>query len=355
MTDRVEPSERSMRELVHELRSPLGGLEAMAEMLATTPLSPDQRRMVEALRASAAHLRAVADRTLGGNSAKRATVPAMIGDLIAAVADAATARSLAKDVSFAVDPGDVPPDMQIADPVELRQVLENLIDNAVRATEQGMIRLSLKRVGERLEISLRDTGIGISTEDATRLVAEGGAVAGRKGGAGLGLSVSAGLVARLGGHLTGGPNPESRGSEFRFDWPIERRKEKGARCLVVDDHPASRLVLTTILGAFGIPSREAATLEEAKQALGSGRFDAVLTDLCLGEEDGRDLVRHIASCAKATQPKIIVVSADDIGSDFDCAEWVDARIAKPVSVQAIANVMNALGLGGRARGEIAAA
>jgi CheY-like chemotaxis protein len=332
-------SSETIAELAHELRSPLGGIEAMADLLAQSGLNADQARMIEALRSSAAHLRAIADRALGAKGKPLVETPKALGALIEPLAASAEARGKTRGVQFRLIVDDELRWQLVEDPLAFRQVLENLIDNAVRLTPEGEIALEIVQAGQRFDIVVRDSGPGIAPEDAARIIATGGSIAGRLGGAGIGLAISGKLVARHAGVLTGGSRGDSSGSEFRFDWPIARPVSQGLPCLIVDDHPASRLVLGTILRAFGLAPHEAGTLVEAREALARNRFSLVITDLRLGEEDGRDLLHELAAQPDMVGVKRIIVSADELDPDCDCRGLIDGAIQKPISVRAIAALL----------------
>lgn len=338
-------AETLLAETLHELRSPLGGIEAMAELLAEGPLTPVQAEMVAALRASARHLRAIAGRVLGGNEVEAMPLGAVLDDFAQALAARCHARGLGFAVSLAVDlPADAP-----VDGCALRQVLENLADNAVRLTRAGRIALDVRREGDsRIRFELRDSGPGLSREDAARLIRAGGRIEGHAGGAGIGLSIAGRLVAARGGCLEGGPG-EAGGAVFAFDWPPDIAERAGTaggtaaeasgglaphagaagRVLVVDDHPAARRVLMTILGAAGYACSEAASVEEALESVAAAAFDAVMTDLNMPGGGGRRLIAALA--VRPDRPRLIVVS----GETPEAGLPVDGVVMKPVAVRTV--------------------
>lgn len=331
---------RAIAEIAHELRSPLGGIEAMVEMLAASPLDADQVRMIGALKASVAHLRVIADGVLGGNGHRPAGMPSRpLGEVLAAFELASAARAQAAGLTFRLVVADDSVRGAIVTEAPLRQVLENLVDNAVRLTPAGLVELVVSgQPGGRLEFRLTDAGPGLSGEEAARLIRDGGGIAGRVGGAGIGLTIAGRLVAEEGGTLTGGPAEAGQGAAFAFDWPDVRLGRKG-ECLIVDDHPASRLVLKTILGSVGYRCLEAGGVEEALALIVARQPRVVLTDLNMPGGDGTLLIERIGAMPATLRPRLIVVSADEIQPDNPLQAWIDGAIRKPIAVRAVLEAM----------------
>lgn len=339
--DQINPVPLS--ELAHELRAPLGGIDAMVEMLEASGLDAGQTRIVEALKASHTHLRAIANRILeapgGGNDAvgddrleQRPTLSAFLAAFLPSV----HARCLAKGIDFIVANEAGEDEIPVDDPVGLRQVLENLCDNATRLTSSGAVTLTITREGRsRLAFAVADTGPGLSSADAERLIREGGRVSGRKGGAGLGLSIAGRIVAGHGGMLSGGPRPDGTGARFAFVWPAHGAGDLSPDCLIVDDHPASRLVMGTILKAAGYRCMDVPDPESALAAVRDYAPRIVLTDLNMPNGNGRELARTLRRLEGATRPTVIAVSADDV--DLAAPENADfsAAVLKPITVRSV--------------------
>lgn len=334
---------QQIREIAHELRAPLGGIEAMVEMLEGSALDADQARMVVALKASAAHLRSIAGAVLGASGRNdSAPAPAArrpLGVVLAEIEVAAQARARSRGLTFTLHGADEAMRNVLVEAVELRQVLENLIDNAFRLTTRGGVDLYVSRTSAgRIGFHLVDDGPGLQALDAARLIRSGGGIEGRAGGAGIGLSIAGRIVAERGGALSGGPAGEGRGAAFTFDWPDEPVSTKGT-CLIVDDHPASRLVLKTILSAAGYRCLEAARPEEALTVIATSRPDVVLTDLNMPDGGGMALIGRIAGMARPHRPRLLVVSADDLDPAEPLSGEVDGAIRKPITVRAVLEAM----------------
>ncbi len=334
-------SRQALREIAHELRSPLGGFEAMLDLLAATDLSPEQARLVEALEASASHLRAILGRILPPHAGEAREAP-RLGALLAAIAASAAARAEKKGLAFTLSLDPALDAQAEIDAVGLRQVLENLIDNAIRVTMQGEISLVVQPgAPERIGFRLSDSGPGLDPIRAEALLAADAPSRGKDRG--LGLGIAARLVDRAGGRLHAEPASSGRGTVFAFDWPLMASTRSGeGRLLIVDDHPASRLVLRTILSALGFTCEEAADPDSAFQKLRETPFAAIFTDLHMPEGGGRRLIAALAE--QAERPALVVVSADDPHEDADLAGYIDAAILKPLTVPAIVAVLRQLGL-----------
>lgn len=334
-------SRHEIAEIAHELRSPLGGFEAMLELLARTPLSVEQQRLVEALEASASHLRGILARVLPSHQGEDA-LPPTLGPLLGAIAASAAARAASRELDFECHIDAAIDRAAEVEAIALRQVLENLIDNAIRATSAGAIRLAVTPGDTgRIAFSLADDGPGLDPAEARRLMAPGG----EGGGKGLGLPIAARLVAKNGGALA----VEARvdhGTTFRFDWPerMGTTAQAGSRLLVIDDHPASRLVLRTILSALGFDVAEAADVESARVRLAREGFVAILTDLNMPDGGGAAILRDVASMPAERRPATIVVSADDPREDANLAPLVDQVVLKPLAVPALIEALRGVGL-----------
>ncbi|MGL5446518.1 MAG: ATP-binding response regulator [Rhabdaerophilum sp.] len=333
-------SRHEIAEIAHELRSPLGGFEAMLELLAHTPLSVEQQRLVEALEASASHLRGLLARVLPAHQGEGA-LPKTLGPLLAAIAASAAARAVSRGIEFESHIDSAIDRAAEVEAITLRQVLENLIDNAIRATTSGGIRLTVVPVDAgRIAFSLTDDGPGLDPVEAQRLMAPGG-----ESGQGLGLPIAARLVAKQGGSLIAEARV-GRGTTFRFDWPEKDITPiaAGNRLLVVDDHPASRLVLRTILSALGFDVAEAADVESARARLARESFAAVLTDLNMPDGGGEVILRGVAAMLPERRPATIVVSADDPREDAGLAPLVDQVVLKPLAMPALIEALRGVGL-----------
>lgn len=310
-----------LAEVAHELRTPLGGIEAMAALLAQGVLSESQRHAVEALQASVAHLRQIAGEILDDHRA--ASTSAGVGvaprtlDLAAFLAPIATAarlRAAARGVTFSLRISEGVPAVIGADGTLLRQMVENLLDNALKLTEAGSVSVSVDRVGRRgachqLRFAVRDTGPGFDAGQAEQLFERFHRLDERRPGTGLGLALVRRLARGMGGDVgaegmpgagaivwftiaveaAGAGNPAGSVAAIA-DWAPARPMPT---ILVVDDNMASRMVMTVVLKQFGCDAVQAASGLEALTLVETRSFAAVMMDMTMAGMDGADATRAI--------------------------------------------------------------
>lgn len=350
-------------EVAHELRAPLGGLEAMAELLSRTTLAPDQEKLVIGLRAAAAHLRAVASDILdpapaGVVEQTQAELPFDIAALIDAVSLSAAARAQAKGLAFVSRHDHRLPERVVGDPRRLRQMMENLIDNAIKVTDSGGVTLAVRSVDRRgpyvaLRISVTDTGPGVDPALRDKLFKPYARLPNGVPGTGLGLSLVRRFAIAMGGEA-GCLDAVGGGAEFWFTLRLktaasrsettERTEEPGMplaqtpRILVVDDNRSNRIILSTILEHFGCEVREAESGEEAIATLGETSFDAVLLDQTLPGLSGVETLQAIRALPDAGALTPVIPVTGRVGP-ADRAAFAAAGaigfVEKPVSAQAI--------------------
>jgi two-component system, sensor histidine kinase len=312
-----------LREVAHELRSPLGGIESMIELLSRSALDDSQRRLVAGLLSASRHLRAVAGNIIDNGRVSTAS-PARAGD--AAVQDFIDIRAFLSDLAVSAEARasirslgftarcatDVPLRIEVS-AQHLRQMLENLIDNAFKHARSGSVRLDVGVIDVRegycgLRFAVRDQGDGIRADQLDRLFRPHSRVEDdATDGAGIGLSI----VRRLARESGGDAGVESRpgeGSTFWFTLRVRTPaatpfpvppvlRETPAHVLVVDDSQSGRTILCAILGHFGYRTTQAASAEDALDMLANGGFDAVTVDRTLPGISGEDMVRRLRRSA----------------------------------------------------------
>lgn len=273
---------------------------------------------------------------------------------------AASARALAIGCQF--DP-DLAPAHHV-DAIRLRQVLNNLVGNALKFTSSGEVRLRAEVVRHREDtqvvlFTVEDTGTGISTSDQRRLFQSFAQVdkdpTRAASGTGLGLAICKRLVESMGGSIEL-RSEIGRGSAFSFALPLRladarqvQRPDSTAaaglppctghegdvRVLVVDDHPVNRLVLERQVQSLGYRVESAGTADEAMAKFESSRFDVVVTDCNMPDADGYELARRIRACEAARRSRCIPIIAytGDVQAAGKClAAGMDDYLAKPVSL-----------------------
>ncbi|HLH89933.1 MAG TPA: PAS-domain containing protein [Xanthobacteraceae bacterium] len=357
----------------HEIRTPMNGVLGMMDVLEHQGLDQGQRRSVATMRESAQSLLRIIDDVLdfskieAGRLELEATAFSLSG-LIDGVVSTFHAQATGKRLTLTAEIDAGSDDVLVGDPTRVRQILFNLLGNALKFTERGGIRVHgatapLGNGRTRVTLSVRDTGIGLDAEQRARLfrpfAQADSSTTRRFGGTGLGLSI----VRRLAELMEGSVGVESTpgvGSEFTVtltlttapaDSPLKTllrpaapgavtapiRTSGGPRVLVVDDHPVNREVLVRQLGLIGI---DCDTAEDGVQALelwAPGRYAAVLADIHMPRMDGHELSRRIRE-REAGGPErtpIVAVTANALkGEEERCiAAGMDAYIAKPVNIE----------------------
>ena len=329
-----------MANMSHEIRTPMNGILGMTELLLGTPLTDKQRRFAQAVYRSGESLLEIINDILDFSKIEAGKLELAPCDFVlrGVVEDtlellAPRAHEKRVELTFREQPG--LPAMVNGDPLRLRQVITNLVANAIKFTEAGEVVVDLKRVegGEGPTLTLlfqvRDTGIGIQPEVLPRLFsaftqAHGG-MSRRYGGTGLGLAISKQLVELMGGRIEASSTP-GVGSCFSFTLPVLPAAE-GAdapdaeattlppmRVLVVEDQETNRTVLENMLGAWGLPvvvaEHGAAALEIlAGRTPVDPHFDLALVDMKMPEMDGLTLARRLREEGLQPQMKLILLSS----------------------------------------------
>jgi CheY-like chemotaxis protein/nitrogen-specific signal transduction histidine kinase len=363
--------ETTLAELAHEIRTPLTGILALGELLATAGLPPREREWAMAIKTTGEHLTmltslivdAVRADTRGLVLRRDLIRPRAFAQSLAASLDARAQRKGIECV------GTIAPDLPtlvIGDTMRLRGALENLIDNAVKFTERGAVQLDVSsekaaRDRVRLIFAVTDSGIGLSAADIKRLFkpfAQANQAIGRRyGGAGLGLSYVKRIARAMGGDLAVTGNPD--GSRFVFSATVTKVKDgagatdldggdarmappRSLAVLCVEDNPYGRIVLNTILTELGHRADFVGTGEAAVDAVAAGNYDAVLMDVTLPGIDGFEAARRIRALARpANAVRIVGVSGRANASDEATgrAAGMNAYLSKPLSPSALAAVL----------------
>ena len=360
--------EQALAVFAHEVRTPLTGILAISDLLATSELAERERRWVDTIKAGAEHLASLA--TLFVDAAKDRHGGSAIREdlfdlraLARSVGDSLAGRAAAKGLQAEVAISEKLPSLVVGDPVRLRAALENLIDNAVKFTETGRVALDAAparakkgRIGVAFAIS--DSGIGLSVAEIKRLFRPFSQanvrVASRFGGAGLGLSSVKQLARGMGGDIKVASRRRG-GTTFSLTVTLARANGTHAggtddmltavavpplRVLGVEDNPFGRVVLNTILGELGHQAEFIGRGEAAAERIAQGGFDAVLMDMVLPGIDGIEAIRRIRALRSPFgRIPIIGVSGRDDDEAASRAAGADAFLLKPVSPRALATAL----------------
>ena len=349
----------------HEVRTPMNGVLGLAELLLDTPLSADQRHSVETILRSGASLLDILNDILDFSKIEAGRIeleaipfhlPELLGDLRSLWGPRAFERGLALELRVAPD---APPDL-VGDSGRLRQILSNLIGNAVKFTERGSVTIEVEQL-ERgaqdclLRISVNDTGIGMNKAEQARLFqpfSQADASTTRRfGGTGLGLAICHRLVERFGGAIDV-QSEKGRGSTFFFTarFALGTAAQGSARTraaataaptkftgrvLVVEDHPTNRAVARANLIHLGLEVLEAVNGREALDVLAGTQADLVLMDMHMPVMDGLEATRRFRagerpSTSRARLP-IIAMTANVLPEAVQAcrASGMDDFLAKP--------------------------
>jgi signal transduction histidine kinase/CheY-like chemotaxis protein len=360
----------------HEVRTPLTGILAISDLLATSDLGERERRWADTIKAGAEHLASLATlfvdaaKTGKGGSAPRQDLFDLRA-LARTAGDSLAGRAAAKGLQAKVEIADQIPGLVVGDSVRLRAALENLIDNAVKFTDQGGVALAVEpwrpakgkakgkakgRVGVAFAVS--DSGIGLTMAEIKRLFRPFSqanvTIASRFGGAGLGLSSVKQLARAMGGDINVAPR---RGGGATFTLTVsldaagpgrtrkakdgsEREAVAALRVLSVEDNPFGRVVLNTILTELGHHAEFIGRGEDAVNRLEQGAFDAVLMDMVLPGIDGIEAIKRIRRLpTPLAQIPIIGVSGRGEDEAASREAGADAFLVKPVSPRALATAL----------------
>jgi signal transduction histidine kinase/CheY-like chemotaxis protein/HPt (histidine-containing phosphotransfer) domain-containing protein/sugar lactone lactonase YvrE len=344
----------------HEIRTPINGMLGMTELLLQTDLAPKQLRFARTVRRSGETLVQLVNDILDiskieAGKLELESVEFDLWDRIEDVVEVLAQRAHRKDLELICDIRPDVPTRLIGDPVRLRQILINLVDNAIKFTEEGEVILAVAVQFDSddeivLRVSVSDTGIGIPAEAQQRIFrgfSQADASTTRRfGGTGLGLGIAEQLVRAMGGEI-GVESEPGQGSTFWFtarlvcvanvDEPETASPLAGLRVLVVDDHATNRAVLESQASALGLltasvaSGAEALTLCERAAANGEA-FDILLLDLCMPEMDGFEVARRIVEHPDlSSMAMLMLTSAGRVVEPADVqAAGIHCCLGKPV-------------------------
>ncbi|MES2695422.1 MAG: PAS domain S-box protein [Verrucomicrobiota bacterium] len=340
----------------HEIRTPMNGVIGMTSLLFDSALTREQRDYVETIRASGDALLTIINDILDFSKIESGRlslehVEFNLRECVEGALDLMAPRVREKGLDLLYEITDGVPNAVRGDPTRLRQVLVNLLGNAVKFTERGEVVLSLRTVAlsdERVQLvfAVRDTGIGIPEEGLSRLFQSFSQVdpstTRRFGGTGLGLAISRRLAELMGGTMTV-ESAEGKGSVFSFTIlvdPVGSRPRPwlqpgqpnlaGRTLLVVDDNATNRRILTELAAGWGMLARAASSGMEALRWLRDGDlFDVAVLDMHMPEMDGTMLAREIRKLRSVESMPLVLLSSLGAREEVDDPALFSAFLMKP--------------------------
>lgn len=367
-----ESKSRFLATMSHEIRTPMNGVIGSLELLRTSELDQDQTKLAELMDGSAKALLNIINDVLDFAKVEEGNVliesiKFNLSECIESVVAQESYSALKKGVSIGIDLDDELPSVVMGDPYRLRQVLTNLISNAVKFSPNGHVQISAlsSQQGERdlVQFTVQDSGIGIEKQALARIfepfTQADSSTTRVFGGTGLGLSICKGLVELMGGQLSV-ESELGKGSCFRFNCFLSRGKPVGTgrtgkeltkpapgnrfagTLLVVDDNPINRLIAERMVMHLGCEVKTASNGLEALQAVQERPFDMILMDCSMPVMDGYKATSAIrALSGRSSKTTIVAMTAYAMTGDREkcLAAGMEDFLTKPMKLSDLEDLL----------------
>ena len=353
----------------HEIRTPLNGVLGMAQAMTHDDLADVQRERLKVIRRSGESLLAILDDVLDLSKIEAGKLELEMSEfgiehLVRGAAANFSPMARQNGVDFQFEVADEARGVWRGDALRIRQIVYNLVSNAVKFTREGQVAIAVTAAPEGLRLSVADTGVGIAPEDMARLFdkfVQGDSSATRRyGGAGLGLTICQELAHLMGGEITV-DSQLGKGSVFTITLPLERvakvapapqpaapQPEPAAnlRVLAAEDNRINQMVLKTLLAQAGIEVTLVEDGARCVEAWEGGQWDIVLMDIQMPEMDGVAATRAIRGReAQTGRPRTPIVAVTANAMVHQVAEYsaagMDGMVAKPIEIAALFAAMEA--------------
>lgn len=357
----ADSREKLLLTIAHNIKAPAAAISGYSRLLKGTRLSDTQRLDVECIGGSANHLTSLVGMLLDYSKLERGAMPlklmrfrpaALLRAIAADFAPTAAEERLKMVTEIEVDDNET----RVSDPVMLRQIIDNLMSNAIKYTREGSVGLTGRIDGDgELEVSVTDTGAGMTEEEQSRVFDEWVRLDGSHGseGAGLGLTVSLKMAHLLGGTIEV-TSAKGRGSRFTLrvpttaagesalptyeiesaDEPTEIAGDKDARIIAVDDDPVQLRLTMASLRRAGFESVTGfSTAASALEAVKAEAPDILITDLRMPVTDGYSLARQVKEIAPGC--RVIALTANAEGTS-EPSDYIDTFLSKPLDARRVA-------------------